>query len=129
MNKKRGFAALMSVITVSAIISAIILPTSFYAYLTQSNIWATELKEESKLSAESCIDAAILLTAEFGDEISQTQIPYCKIHSVETVGDKKIIEVESEIKSESKSYHTFLRATLDTISQKIVFLEEVAVFK
>ena len=132
-TNQKGMVAIMVVLISSAIISAIIIPISFEAYLAQSSTLASQFKEESKLSANSCITALILLLAEFGEypyqNLQVAGVPNCTIHSVRLVGNGEIIEVESSVGNpNSPNSHTLLRAALDAQTQKLTTLEEVASF-
>lgn len=127
MNK-RGFAALMTTIVVSGIISTVLFSVVFGSYLAQSSVTDRELKEESKFSAVSCITAISLLFAEFGDfnqgVLQVASIPDCTIHSIRIEGSNRIIEVESAI----NRFYTLVRATINVSSNKIIDLEELASF-
>ncbi len=128
MNKK-GFVALLAVIFISAALSVTVIGVSLKARLVQSSVSMFQSKQDSRLSAVSCVTVVILLLAEFGEveieDIRVAGVPDCKVHSIKTEGVYKIIEVWSNIQ---KNY-TFLRATINTFSKRVILLEEVSGFE
>lgn len=130
MNRKnkKGFATLMVVIILSGIISVILFVSLSDSYSAQSNIYNRELKETTKLAANSCIEALRILLAEFGEFhevlLQIRGVPNCTIHSLEIVDDNRIVKVESVI----EKFHTFLRAKINIHSNKIISIEEVKSF-
>jgi hypothetical protein len=118
-----GFVAIMTTMAISALITLAIFPLSHAVYLARSGSLERIFKGESYYSARSCVEAAILLLAEFGvvegETINTSAVPDCAAN-IETHDDSWIINVHSA----SKNHHTSLRATVNRFSKKISFLEE-----
>lgn len=125
---KRGFAALMTVIIFSGIISTMLMPMILKSHISESGALNRTLKQESRLSAESCATAILMYLLEFGDFSERTinagGIPNCEIHSIQASGDNRIIKIESRI----ITIHTLLQVTIHIPTQKITSIEEVKTF-
>lgn len=120
LENQKGIASLMTVIIACGIISLIVLPLSLQVYFLRSSSLAKELKEQSKLSAESCLKIVMILISEFGEEnleeVQATGASDCKIISIQHSGNNYIIKLESK----SAGFRTALQATVEIPSNKIL---------
>jgi len=125
---EKGFIALMSAIIISAILLLVVSASNFSGFYGRSNVLESELKEQSVALAEACATTALIKMASDKlynplNEIQNVGIGNCTIKNISTVGNRKIITVESDYKNAL----TKINIKVDPINAQVESWEEVAV--
>jgi len=123
-----GFIALMSAITVSAVLMIITVTLSYSGFLARYNILSSEYKERSAALAEACVDLAILKLADdsgyAGNETISVGSDSCLIRPMTVSGSQKVIETQAIF----QEAYTNLRVAVDDTTLAVASWEELANF-
>lgn len=128
-KRTRGFAALISVLIISAILVALTLTVSTSSFFARADLLDTESKVAAANLARGCVHAALLKIAENsaytppigGERISIKEGSTCTIISITPSGSRALITTSATVRAS----HAVLQA-ITVPNSKIISVKEVA---
>lgn len=128
MKTNQGFIALLSSIILSAIILLVLTTLSFGQFYTRYDILDSELKEQSKNTAEACVDETILKTTNnpqyTGNQNISIQGVNCFIDTINSSGKERTFKVRVVY----KNHYTNIKIIFNSETNIIRSWEEIPIF-